>query len=204
MKFPSRDELGDYTRAISIGALKGAAVGSVASVGIYAFMKRRGTLNQVGTFARTFFIMSPALGAGVTNMEWASRRFEETRYGYVTGSNRPAEAPESTWGKFKHYCGEHKLSVMFTGWAASLGLALYINGRDKYLTRSQKLVQARVWAQGFTVLLLIAAAFVSTQKPSEDRAEEASREADSWKIIVAQEEQRLNALAAKKTESNAQ
>jgi hypothetical protein len=173
----------------------------VVSAGIYGFMKRRTTMAHVGTFAKTFFIMSPMIAAGVTNMEWSSRRFEEERYGYITDKTAHLrDRPLSPLERFRLYCGENKLKIMFGGWASSLGVALWLTNRDKYLTRSQKLVQARVWAQGFTILLLIGAAFVSTQSPGEERAEATARSEHNWEEIVAREEARLNALAAAKKE----
>jgi hypothetical protein len=43
-------------------------------------------------------------------------------------------------------------------WVASMGLAFGMVSRNKYLTGAQKLVQARVYAQGLTLAVLVASA----------------------------------------------
>ena len=43
-------------------------------------------------------------------------------------------------------------------WLASMAIALGLVGRNPYLTGAQKLVQARVYAQGLTVAVLIVTA----------------------------------------------
>lgn len=45
---------------------------------------------------------------------------------------------------------------MFGSWAASLGIALGLVGRNPYLTGAQKLVQARVYAQGLSLAVVVA------------------------------------------------
>lgn len=95
-----------------------------------------------------------------------------------------------------------------------MGISLGLVSRNKYLTRSQKLVQARVYAQGLTLLVLVAtAAFeVSDAKSGKGRWEvvrvrdektgemverkielhkEAYEGEDLWKDMMAAEERRL-------------
>lgn len=47
---------------------------------------------------------------------------------------------------------------MTASWVASMGIALGLVGRSPYLSTAQKLVQARVYAQGLTLAVLIATA----------------------------------------------
>lgn len=51
----------------------------------------------------------------------------------------------------------HQYTLIMGGWAGSLGLAGAIISRQKYQTFPQKIVQARMWAQGLTIGLLIVA-----------------------------------------------
>ena len=53
---------------------------------------------------------------------------------------------------------ENRYGIVGGSWVASMGIALGIVGRNPYLTGAQKLVQARVYAQGLTVAVLIATA----------------------------------------------
>ena len=56
-----------------------------------------------------------------------------------------------SWGR------ENRYSIVFVSWLASMGLALAIVGRAPMST-SQKVVQARVYAQGLTLAVLIVSA----------------------------------------------
>jgi hypothetical protein len=51
---------------------------------------------------------------------------------------------------------ENRYPIVFGSWLASMGIALGIVSRNPYLSGPQKLVQARVYAQGLTVAVLIA------------------------------------------------
>ena len=56
------------------------------------------------------------------------------------------------WGK------ENRYPIVAGSWVLSMGIALGIVGRSPYLSTQQKLVQARVYAQGLTIAVLIASA----------------------------------------------
>lgn len=53
------------------------------------------------------------------------------------------------------WLSDNRYSLVFGSWVASMAAALGIVGRDKYLTGQQKLVQARVYAQGLTLAVVI-------------------------------------------------
>jgi hypothetical protein len=50
---------------------------------------------------------------------------------------------------------DNRYSLVFGSWVVSMGAALGIVGRSRWLTTQQKLVQARVYAQGFTIAAVI-------------------------------------------------
>jgi hypothetical protein len=65
----------------------------------------------------------------------------------------------------KDWAEENRYSIVFGSWVASMGIALGIVQRNKYLSGAQKLVQARVYAQGLTVAVLLASfAFETNDK----------------------------------------
>lgn len=57
-----------------------------------------------------------------------------------------------SWGKDNRY------KIVGGSWVLSMGVALGIVGRSPYLSTSQKLVQARVYAQALTIAVLLASA----------------------------------------------
>jgi hypothetical protein len=57
----------------------------------------------------------------------------------------------------------NRYKIVFGSWVASMATALGLVGRNPYLTTQQKLVQARVYAQGLTVaVMIISLAFETT------------------------------------------
>lgn len=58
----------------------------------------------------------------------------------------------------KNWGRENRYGIIGASWVVSMAVSLGLVGRNKYLTGSQKLVQARVYAQALTVGLLVATA----------------------------------------------
>ncbi len=53
---------------------------------------------------------------------------------------------------------ENRYKIVGVSWVASMAVALTIVGKSPYLSTAQKLVQARVYAQGLTLAVLVATA----------------------------------------------
>lgn len=93
-----------------------------------------------------------------------SRSFEASRHpdiGYQDGAEKArldAEANKTTSQRALDWGRENRYPLVGASWVASLGAALAIVGRNGYLTTAQKLVQARVYAQGLTLAVLVATA----------------------------------------------
>ena len=68
------------------------------------------------------------------------------------------EAQKSQFQKLKDFGKENRYPIVGVSWLASMGIALALVGRNPYLTTSQKIVQARVYAQGLTLAVLVATA----------------------------------------------
>lgn len=56
----------------------------------------------------------------------------------------------------KEWATENRYSIVFGAWLASMGASFGIVARNPYLSTAQKIVQARVWAQGLTLAVLLA------------------------------------------------
>ena len=94
-----------------------------------------------------------------------SRAFESSRHPeeqYKDEAQRQRQALEASKSQFqrlKDWGKENRYPIVGASWVASMGIALALVGRSPYLTTSQKIVQARVYAQGLTLAVLIATAF---------------------------------------------
>lgn len=78
-----------------------------------------------------------------------------------------AQAQKTTQQRSMEWLSDNRYGVVFGSWVASMGTALGIVGRSPYLTTQQKLVQARVYAQGLTIaVVIISLAFEGTDASS--------------------------------------
>lgn len=57
-----------------------------------------------------------------------------------------------------HFGKENRYPIIGVSWVASMAIALGLVGRSPYLSTPQKIVQARVYAQGLTLAVLLATA----------------------------------------------
>lgn len=84
---------------------------------------------------------------------------------YKDQASRDAEylrSQESSAQRFRQWGEKNRYSIVFGAWVASMGLALGLVSRNRFLSTSQKLVQARVYAQGLTLAVLVASAAFET------------------------------------------
>ncbi|CAN6674397.1 respiratory supercomplex factor 2, mitochondrial [Trichomonascus vanleenenianus] len=197
MKLPSREELHEYTTAIAIGGAKGAVFGlGLSGVGTYYVRHFHSSMLKRSTFFKTFAFMAPVLLCGVTSMEYASRDFEKRVYApelIAEEMRRKQELRKLSYSQqLKHYCVENKYKIIMTGWAGSLAGSFWLINRDKYMNRAQKIVQARMYAQGLTVFLLLASMMLTTVSTGEERRlHKEMEDQEEWQKIVALEEKRM-------------
>lgn len=98
---------------------------------------------------------------------------------------RRAEMARHRWDslgdydKFKDWATRHKFGIVGGGWVAGMATAMGIVMRDPLQTFPQKLVQARMWAQGWTIALVVGAAVLS-RSPVRDH----NPVDHSWKTMV--------------------
>jgi hypothetical protein len=69
-----------------------------------------------------------------------------------------ARENESTFDKFKQWGRDNRYPIVTASWIGSMGVALQLVRNNPYLSKAQKLVQARVYAQGLTLAVLVVTA----------------------------------------------
>lgn len=164
--------LEDYTRTLGHGALQGAAYGGLVSLGVYAFMRRRGYLPHLKSgVVQNIMFGSPLVIGAITLAELRANKIEREQKGIdVSNIQRVEDAPDS-FTKLKNFLVSHKYRLIVSGWAAAMAGSFALVNRDKYMSKAQKIVQARVYAQGITVALLLMSVLLSI-KPSETKSQE--------------------------------
>lgn len=143
----------------TIGGLLGTAAGAV---GVLAASRRYPAFRGLSLPFRAFLITSGGTFAAIIQADRYSRQFETARHpekSYTDKqqtlqdeleSQKPFSKRAMDWGNKNRY------SIVFGSWVASITAAFGIVGRNPYLSGQQKLVQARVYAQGLTLAVVIA------------------------------------------------
>lgn len=183
--------------------------------------RRYHTIRNLTIPMKAFLVTSSGTFVGIIAADHASRDFEKrqnaTRMWYENREDR-LHAEELRGLSFTDravaFARREKYKIVGATWIASMIGSFVLVGRNPYLSGQQKIVQARVYAQGLTLAVLCAsAAFeISDQRKGrglldaakknkkqqlEDAAEPAPVHAgnkdqgDLWKDMVAAEEQRL-------------
>ncbi|KAK0206890.1 hypothetical protein DFS33DRAFT_1452780 [Desarmillaria ectypa] len=151
--------------------MRGAAEGFVVGTGLG--MAGSAALGRIHAGYRALPPSLKALGiilfAAPTFVIQAERRgieFDKSQWRDSTAEllDEKERQKEERWqnltfgGRLTDWAQRHEYSVFLGGWAASLGLAGAIIARDKLQTTSQKVVQARMWAQALAIALILGTA----------------------------------------------
>jgi hypothetical protein len=222
MKVISKEEeRAHYNEVLKGGIIGGTAGLALALGGVIFASKRYPAFRQLTLPFRSFLVTSTAtVGAMVTAERYsiAFQRAQDPMNYYKDAAQiamEEARKHEPVTKRLMEWGRENRYTIVLTSWIAAMGIALGIVSRNKYLSTSQKLVQARVYAQGLTLAVLIATAALETSdaKSGKGRWEtvmvvdpndpthqhliekkvhkEEYEGQDLWKDMVAAEERRL-------------
>ncbi|KAH7273603.1 Replication factor C, subunit RFC4 [Fusarium solani] len=229
MKILTKEEEEAHYAAVVKGGLIGGTIGIGVGVGGVLLASRRYAAFRGLTIPfRTFLITSAGTFGAIINADRWSMAFqkeqnpmnfyqdETQRVQQITRENQTA------YERFMEYGKENRYSIVFISWLASMGLAFALVSRSPMNT-ANKVVQARVYAQGLTLaVLIISAVFEMNDAKSgsgrwqtvmvldpddpehkhliEKRIHKEEYEGqDLWKDMVAAEERRLAAKKASET-----
>lgn len=161
MKVISEEEKRAHNRTTLYGGIKGLALGTVVSLGIYGLAPRYypKIFSLPWSIRTAIFVIPPAFIASV-NAELNSQDFDYSMYSSeasqkrLLNEHRRWEALSPT-EKIVEVVSAKKYLIITGLWATSMwGSWIYVN-KDPLLTKTQKFVQARMYAQFLTVGLLL-------------------------------------------------
>ncbi|EEB08197.2 fungal protein [Schizosaccharomyces japonicus yFS275] len=209
------ERLQGFNRATYTGLARGACLGVTAGLGLcYLGNRYSHGFRKLPVSLKSWFVIGSSLCASVIDGEKSGMRYESRQYESLTVTEeRPKHIKLSDWLLQKY--DEKKWPLILSSWAGSLGLSFYLVNRDPYSTPAQKVVQARMYAQGITVGLLLVSVYLSavakSKKPSEkvvymtDPSDHTKKVRyivpngerypgeNQWQILVSQQEQQLRA-----------
>jgi hypothetical protein len=169
MKVISKEEEQAHYKVVVRGGLIGGTVGlALGMAGVLGASRRYPAFKSLTLPFRSFLVTSVGTFGAMVTAERHSINFQKARdpmNSYRDASQRAFEEmrrSESSTQQLKEWGRENRYSIVFASWIAAMGIALAMVGRNKYLSTSQKLVQARVYAQGLTLAVLIASAAFET------------------------------------------
>jgi len=157
------EEQEHYNAAVKGGTIYGLTGLGLGSLAVYGAARRFPTFRNLTLPFQVFLAVSTGTFSAIIGADRSSRGFEAARHVELQKYQDRAsilqhelEASKSTFQRVKDWTTEHRYPIVFGSWVASMGIALGLVGRNRYLTGQQKLVQARVYAQGLTVAVLVA------------------------------------------------
>ena len=176
------DEANIDSSATLKGGFGGGAAGLAAgALGVYAASARYPAFRSLTLPFRAFLITSAGTFSAIIGADSYSRRFEAARQPGRNYQDEAAslqeqiDASRTQSEKVKAWLSDNRYSIVMGSWVASITAAMGIVGKNPYLSTQQKIVQARVYAQGFT----LAAVIISLAFEGNDRMKGSGR----WETI---------------------
>jgi hypothetical protein len=222
MKLVSQEEQQEHYNATIKGGWVGGITGLVAGSAAVTLAARRypGFKNMNLPF-HAFLAGSAATFGSIVTADHYARAWELEKHPekrYVDNAAKILQQTESAkpqGERIREWATVNRYKIVGGSWVASIIAAFAIVNRNKYLTGQQKLVQARVYAQGLTLAVLLASFALEANDRNKGRGRwetvmvldpddpehkhmiekrvhhEAYKGEDQWKDMVEAEEQRL-------------
>ncbi|KAJ5180701.1 hypothetical protein N7492_003911 [Penicillium capsulatum] len=223
MKLLTKQEEEAHYRSVVKGGSLGGVAGLAAGIaGVFLAQRRFHTIRNLTLPMKSFLVTSSGTFVGIIAADHASRSFETQQNAeklWYENREERLRAEESRGLTLSEravaFARREKYKIVGATWIASMVGSFVLVGRNPYLSGQQKIVQARVYAQGLTLGVLCAsAAFeISDQRRGRGILDAAKKEknaaalkraeameaasgaksdeGDLWKDMVAAEEQRL-------------
>lgn len=193
MKILDDEEKNAHWNAVLYEGAKGTLVGLGLSAALVAMVKRRFPVQYGGFNAsiKTAMWAMPTISAGAFFADEGSVKFDEqmhrSEYLETIENEKLVKWNKlSTSDKVFHEVNDNKYKIIIGAWGASLWGSWHIVNKDKYMTVAQKAVQARVYAQAVTVLLLLGTVLLSMHEAELAKREPAA--VPEWKRYLDEQE----------------
>ncbi|KAF2204352.1 mitochondrial hypoxia responsive domain-containing protein [Delitschia confertaspora ATCC 74209] len=225
MKVITKEEEQRHYNAVVKGGLAGSAVGLVlGGAGVFAATRRFPAFRSLTVPFRAFLVASTSTFCGIIQADRSSAAYdiannpEKKRYQEeMIEREQMLEQGKTSFQRLKEWAEDNRYPIVFACWLASMGGSFAMVNRNKYLSGAQKLVQARVYAQGLTLAVLLASFALETKDATQGKGrwetikvldpndpehkhmiekkihKERYAGEDQWREMVEAEEARINA-----------
>ncbi|KAL8704153.1 MAG: hypothetical protein Q9201_002680 [Fulgogasparrea decipioides] len=165
MKILTKEEEQEHYRETLKGGFGGGIAGlGLGAAGVYVAAARYPAFRSLTLPLRAFLVTSSGTFGAIISADHFSRAYEKSKHPEEQFQDSAAKAraekisQQSAYERFMTFGKENRYKIVGVSWIASMATALTLVGRSPYLSTTQKLVQARVYAQGLTIAVLIATA----------------------------------------------
>lgn len=164
MKVLTKEEEAAHYNAVVKGGLIGGSLGlAIGATGVIYASRKYPSFRGLTLPFRTFLVTSTGTFGAIVQADRQGikhQKEQDPRRLYRDNSQRAQEIireNETAYERFMNYGREHRYSIVCASWLASLAVAFALVSRAPMST-PQKIVQARVYAQGLTLAVLIVSA----------------------------------------------
>jgi len=193
MKIITDEEKRAHIAHITSEGAKGLVYGAMLSTGMFIYFKKRmpARFNSWNTSIKACVLTMPTIGMGAFYADQGSWEFDkEMHHSEHTQAKVLEEFRQwnrlSTSEKFFSGLNNNKYTIIVSAWAASLYASWVIVNRDKIMTTAQKAVQARMYAQGITIMLLLGTILLAIKEEEINKKKPA--ELPEWKMVIMKKE----------------
>ncbi|KAF2158785.1 hypothetical protein M409DRAFT_30743 [Zasmidium cellare ATCC 36951] len=184
-----------------IGGLVGLSAGALC---VYLASRSFQGFRNITLAWRGYMITSAGTFGAVKAADYSSHRYEALHHpdrAYhqnLDTLQKELYRQQPLSQRLGNWATRNQYSVVFGSWAVCLGASWNLLNRNPYLTKPQKLVQARVFAQGLTVaMVVVALALQNHSKTAAHGSEHGSEEhysklQEQWKDMMDAEEEYLD------------
>jgi len=210
------DEAAFYNATVKGGTLAGVVGLAVGSAGVYAAQHRYPLIRNLTLPFKVFLAVSTGSFAAIIGADRSGRAYEAAQHpdrDYHSARQAQLEALDASASQKERalrWASENRYSIVFGSWVASMGAAFAMVSRSPMNT-AQKLVQARVYAQGLTMAVVIASLALegADMKAARNEGKDGKvtsaikqkrrlTDADQWMDMVEAEEERMKEREARK------
>jgi len=201
MKILTKEEADEHYNVVLRGGAKGFAASSAVALPLSFYLHRAWpyyralpiSLKALGVITVTIPVC--VVKAELDGNAWERARWHDAgkmEMEQVARSEQERVARLGTKDKMMNWAAERRYSIVGASWALSMAIAFGVVMRNPYQTFPQKIVQARMWAQGLTVGVLVASAgLAATESPRRAKVDH------SWAMILEEQAREREAQAGK-------
>jgi len=195
------DKLREHQYAVAVGGAQGFLGGLAAALpASYIANKRWPYYRNLPPSLKAFGVVMVVVPAFIVSGEIAGRRFEQDNWeranpdqvALVKHREETRRQNMTMSQKVVDFTARHQFSTIAGCWVLGITGAFGAIMRNPYQSLSQKVVQARMWSQGITIGVVIAAAAVTRSRVYRQDERDVGRPVNrdhSWRVIIEQEQE---------------